>query len=435
MASKNIKIKHLKAQAFRLLQSKQYKEAMVAFEKICKLHAGDAESWCLLGAINGQLGNMDKAILCSKQAISLTPEYVDAYFNLAQAYMSTNQFSDAALNFHKVIKTNPQNEIAFRNLCICLKRSGQESEAANHYQQLIQLGSAHASDYAELGLIYFERRNYSKAEELYIKALKIEPENANTLNLLGNYYRVKGQINEATSCFQKALKFNPALIGAKYYLAAMDDNTSVPDATPPKFVKACYNSIAETYDQVHTADKLGYSVPTSITNMIKQLISADTKLNIIDIGCGTGLCGPLLRNISNRLVGVDLSPGMLEKAREKNAYDEIICADLVETLQSYEDAFDLVISTGVFIHLGDLYPVFQACHKALKSGGLFGFSTHEFTGDGYHLNTTGHYSHAESYINKLSHSTKFKIELQKKIIIYTQAEQKVFGYLYIIRAN
>jgi predicted TPR repeat methyltransferase len=52
----------------------------------------------------------------------------------------------------------------------------------------------------------------------------------------------------------------------------------------------------------------------------------------IDLGCGTGLMGPLLRPYVGRLEGVDLSAGMVQKAKDRGCYDKLDVGELVACL-------------------------------------------------------------------------------------------------------
>ena len=90
-----------------------------------------------------------------------------------------------------------------------------------------------------------------------------------------------------------------------------------------------------------------------------------------DLGCGTGLMGPLLRpHVSGRLEGVDLSQGMVDKARAKGCYDHLAVEELVAYLDGSagqegvqcggSGGYDLLVAADVFVYIGDLGPVFAS---------------------------------------------------------------------------
>jgi predicted TPR repeat methyltransferase len=126
---------------------------------------------------------------------------------------------------------------------------------------------------------------------------------------------------------------------------------------------------------------------------------------VLDVGCGTGLCGPLLAPYARRLVGVDLSRGMLDLAREKNVYHELVQAELTAYLQQQSAAFDAILSADTLVYFGALEEVVAAVAGALRPGGLFIFTVEEATdaamAGSYSLQPHGRYSHGAAYIEQL----------------------------------
>jgi predicted TPR repeat methyltransferase len=122
-------------------------------------------------------------------------------------------------------------------------------------------------------------------------------------------------------------------------------------------------------------------------------------LRALDLGCGTGLAGVPLRARVERLEGVDLSPAMLAKARERGLYDALETADIVDHLRSFKSAaFDLIVAADALVYCGDLRPVFAATAAALVPGGLFAFTVESFAGEGYCLGETMRFAHARAYV-------------------------------------
>jgi predicted TPR repeat methyltransferase len=128
-------------------------------------------------------------------------------------------------------------------------------------------------------------------------------------------------------------------------------------------------------------------------------------LDILDAGCGTGLCGPLVAPYARRLVGVDLSEGMLEHARGKGVYDDLVRAELTEYLGNNRAAFDLIVSADTLVYFGALEDVLAAVAGALRPGGLFVFTLEHAVaaeaGVDYRLETHGRYSHSRPYVDRL----------------------------------
>ncbi len=94
---------------------------------------------------------------------------------------------------------------------------------------------------------------------------------------------------------------------------------------------------------------------------------------ILDAGCGTGLCAPLVKGFSRRLEGVDLSANMLEAARQGGQYDALHVAEIVSFLEAHR-GYGAIVASGVCVFLDDLRPLFAAVRHALIDHGLFVFT-------------------------------------------------------------
>lgn len=95
----------------------------------------------------------------------------------------------------------------------------------------------------------------------------------------------------------------------------------------------------------------------------------------LDIGCGTGRCTIPLARKSKRVIGTDISLGMLQKAILKSnaaGADNItyFLAD-TEELPLKEKVFSAVISFGVLHHVNDPARVVSSVERLLKPGGVF----------------------------------------------------------------
>jgi cobalt-zinc-cadmium efflux system protein len=107
-----------------------------------------------------------------------------------------------------------------------------------------------------------------------------------------------------------------------------------------------YDAWAETYD----ADMLttGYLNPAVVAGLVCRHV-ADRESGILDAGCGTGLIGETLAVLGyTRLIGLDMSDGMLERARRRGVYAELRKGVLGERLDFSDESFAGVIACGVF---------------------------------------------------------------------------------------
>jgi predicted TPR repeat methyltransferase len=126
-------------------------------------------------------------------------------------------------------------------------------------------------------------------------------------------------------------------------------------------------------------------------------------LDVLDIGCGTGLCGPLWRPLSRRLVGVDLSPNMLSKAALRAVYDQLNCAELTGWLAECEQRFHVAVAADVLCYFGDLSAAFKGIASVLRPGGRFACSLEAMpetsaAREPFALLAHGRYQHSRQYL-------------------------------------
>ena len=153
----------------------------------------------------------------------------------------------------------------------------------------------------------------------------------------------------------------------------------------------------------------------------------------MDLGCGTGLCGPLFRGMARTMVGVDLSPGMLTMASQRKLYDRLVTGDITKELRKYEDTYDLILAADVFIYVGGLDQVFQAISTALKPGGLFALSIEaEVESDDFVLKPTGRYTHSIGYTGRLAEVAGLReVSLDESVLRMDKA-QPIDGYIVVL---
>lgn len=87
---------------------------------------------------------------------------------------------------------------------------------------------------------------------------------------------------------------------------------------------------------------------------------------ILEAGCGTGLVLEGLAQLAKRAVGVDISAGMLEKARERGL--EVVKGSVTD-LPFDDDSFDAVVSFKVLAHVPDLGKALAECARVTRPGG------------------------------------------------------------------
>jgi ubiquinone/menaquinone biosynthesis C-methylase UbiE len=154
-------------------------------------------------------------------------------------------------------------------------------------------------------------------------------------------------------------------------------------AGDPDQIRAVYADWAQSYDD-DTLVGMGYVAPAIAAEKLASEVSSSDR--ILDAGCGTGLVGKALDDQCDATIdGIDLSPEMLIQARTKGVYDTLGTADMTQQLAIDDNAYDGVISVGVFTsgHVGP--DAMNELVRVIKSGAPAVITVHEkvWDKDGY----------------------------------------------------
>jgi predicted TPR repeat methyltransferase len=289
---------------------------------------------------------------------------------------------------------------------VVLKAAGRLDEAAAAYARALAIDPAHVNALINLGVLARMRGQPEEAEAAYRNALRLAPGHAeaySNLRLLGNAYYVAGQRENAIEVFESCLRYKPDDPVARHMLAACSGR-GVPERAPDAYVLATFDGFAESFDQ--RLAELGYRAPQLVTEAVAAAgLAPNGCLVVLDAGCGTGLCGPLLAPYSARLIGVDLSGAMLDKARERGAYHELVKGELTAYLAAHPHAHDLVVSADTLVYFGALEHVVALVATALRPGGRFVYTVEELAEDAtgeYRLQPHGRYAHRADYVQQVS---------------------------------
>ncbi|HEV7325394.1 MAG TPA: methyltransferase [Bosea sp. (in: a-proteobacteria)] len=229
-------------------------------------------------------------------------------------------------------------------------------------------------------------------------------------HLYGLAQETLGHNEEAATAWRQCLDLDPNdHVGAKLDLARIGAMPAE-QATSENFSGALFDGYAERFDS-HLVGTLQYQAPALLRDALARHCEQTGRPfkfgTVLDLGCGTGLMGEVIRAETEFLVGCDLSPRMIAKALAKMQeggrplYDKLATAGLTAFLASRPDASaDLVIAADVFVYLGDLAPCFHQSARVLKAGGLFAFTVQSHEGEGIAVGQDRRFAHAESWIRE-----------------------------------
>lgn len=242
--------------------------------------------------------------------------------------------------------------------------------------------------------------------------------------------------HDATRAFEAARAADPAdVLGAGLRLARLGIGEPL-GAMTPGYVRALFDEYAIRFDR-HLVRSLRYRGPDLLGDALRRACSRlgrPFRFGLaLDLGCGTGLAGEVMRGRCHRLAGIDLSLAMVERARRKSLYDELATGDLVDWLATRPEAeADLALAADVFVYLGDLQPAFAAARHALAPAGLLAFTVQAAEGDGVTLGDDLRYAHGERHLRTLAAASGFEVALLEAASTREDRGVPVRGFLVVL---
>jgi len=406
-------------------------KARQAYRKVLKAAPGHADALHMLGLLEHQAGDNAAAIKLFNRAVAAGPASAELYTNLGSALQASGKADAAIAAFRQAIGINPGFALAHNNLGNALRVTGGMDAALDAFRQAISIAPDFALAHYNLGDLLHAHGQHDEAIAAMKRALTLEPNFPDACNSLATMLMEQEGMDEARALFERTLQLDNKNTSARHMLSALEGHTT--KSAPAGYVVGLFDGCASYFDQ-HLVEELGYQVPQSLHKAVSQLLGPEQQeLDVMDLGCGTGLCGPLFRGMAGTMVGVDLSPGMLTKASQRKLYDRLVTADIIKELRVCEDAYDLILAADVFIYVGGLDQVFEAIGMALRSGGLFAFSIEAKEGDGnFVLRPTGRYAHSIGYLIRLAEAVGLQEVYLEESVLRMDKGQPVAGYIVVL---
>ena len=411
-------------------------EAEAMYRLVLDHQADHADVACNLGSLLQDLNRPDEAIESYRNAIAAQPNHADAHFNLGVMYQDGLRLSDSEESYMRALSLDPEHPEATANLGSVLQAQDKFEEAEEAYRTAIEVvGTAPSLDDDErIGMLM--TLHYS-------------------LGTILDRFEVTSGVchggvpckDAAISAYQTTLKYNPDHALALHALAAHLADGSVTTASR-EYVTTLFDDYADTFDESLTG--LEYRAPDAVAAALYDVIKKRYKSNgktpqraelrtTLDAGCGTGLLGTLLRSMTHTLIGVDLSKKMVARAHEREIYDELIVGDIEETLVSLKGRLiDLVAAADVFVYFGDMKGIFEKVAEVLTPGGFFTFTTELLeeaslseASAGFHLQSSGRFSHTKGYLGKLAMESGFAVVHHESIVPRIELGKPIKGQLFV----
>jgi predicted TPR repeat methyltransferase len=399
--------------ALALQQAEQWAAAEDVYGRILEVAPNHAEALHFSGVLAHQRGRTEDAVALIARSLELEPKRADWHSNLGIVLQDQLRLDDAIAAYRSAIALEPNHANAHSNLGVVLRAKGKVAEAETAYRAAIRIDPEHSDAYHNLGVLLNAQKRPREAALCFSKVITLRPRDPEARRLLALAHCTLGDVEQAVGIFEEWLEDDPDDPVARHMLAACSGR-NVPPRASDAFIETTFDSFAASFDS--KLAKLLYRAPALVAEMLKRSDVAPSKsLDVLDAGCGTGLCGPLIAPYARRLVGVDLSERMLDQARERSIYDELVKGELTAYLASCTETFDVIVSADTLVYFGPLEPVVDASEDALRPGGRLIFTVEELVGvghdEGYSIGISGRYRHARGYVQGVLEAASLRPEI------------------------
>jgi predicted TPR repeat methyltransferase len=410
-------------------------DALASYDRAVALDGHYALAYCNRGNALRKLGRLAEALASYERALAIRSPYPEASCNRAMLLNDLGQGAAALASAEQALAARPAYADAWCARGNALQGLGRCAEALESYDRALALQPASAEIHCARGTALKRLDEPEAALCSYGRAIELRPGYATAHQYRANVLRALGRREEAIAAYRRALELGGDAGQIGFALAALGA-AEAPPASPPAYVKELFDQYAGHFER-HLVEVLEYRTPALLGAALQRTL-APSNADTLDLGCGTGLFGPWLRAMSRTLAGVDLSPRMLDKARERGLYDSLECADIVDYLAGGPaHAWDLVAAADVFVYFGDLAGVFAQVRRALRPGGGFCFSVEAWEEDAqldYTLLASNRYAHSLDYLRRVAEATGFELVDLTRERLRNEKDGQVMGYLVVLRS-
>lgn len=410
-------------------------EALLCVETSLEYEPRQAHNWLLLAALHMTKINAAGAEKAYLRALALDETCADASFGLGLLYFEEKRFAEAAHYLALALMQDGSHHAA-ANACLAqsLYVIGRFKEAAaalaraiDAYPETPKLRERYALLRLLEGLIdgpvdqalasYWDAAGSGEDD--------LRKVTRTAFNLLNGY----GYREAAIALGRLRLDWEPDDPEQLYLQAAVEGAKL--DRAPDAYLKSYFNQFADDFDR-QLVEVLHYGVPWELCALLDVGPAAFTR--ILDLGCGTGLAGPLLRPLGATLVGVDLAARMLAKAAERQLYDRLVESEATAFLGQEATPFDLIFATDVLVYFGDLRWLFAGAARSLRPGGRFAFNVETAATEDFSLLASGRFAHNPAYIAKAA-CADFAILTSVATTVRLEANRPVPGALFVLQRH
>ena len=418
------------AQAVTLMKAKQLDAADELLARILESAPGDPDALHYQGLLRHAQGRADESIALIGRSLTLQPAQSGAWNNLGNLLIEAGRIDDAMRAYENSVSFASGDEAAdaLSNIATLERGKGHWQAAERVSRRAIELRPAFSEAWYNLSIALMEQGRIHESVIANSRAVVLQPRNMSARGRVIRALELLGEREQALGMYREWLAEAPGNPVVSHLLAACEGHT--PARASDGYVETVFDSYAGSFDA--SLEKLHYRAPELVARAVRDMFGPPAaRIAVVDAGCGTGLCAPLLRPWASHLAGCDLSVGMLQRADQRGGYDVLHKAELTHYLHTQPGRFDLVASADTLCYFGDLHEVLAAAARALRPAGGVVFTVEAMPGgpDDFRLEGSGRYRHAAAHVEACLAAAGFDAVRIESIVPRREAGQDVQGWL------
>lgn len=391
-----------------------------------------------LGIVLHQHRQHEEGLQRIRLSCALMPDNAGWLNDLGNVLFSLGEFEEAGEAYQSALAIDPQDHEVWNNLGSAHLQHGDTDSAIAAFSQAVELAPEFAPALIHLGNIHEAAGDKMTSAVYQCRAYVLPPLEGKSREMLGVSFYFLGRLEEAAAIYQTWLEDEPGHPIAQHMHAACSQ-IAVPSRASDSYIEWHFDRYAKTFND-NLLGSLGYRGPQLMGQGLASLGIGGKQYAILDIGCGTGLCAPFAAPYARSLIGVDLSGNMLEQARARGGYDQLIRQEITHYLSNQEHHFDIVLSADTLIYFGGLETVFCAVAGALQRGGFFLFTVEAVDPEAqqpthYQLHASGRYRHSTDYVRQCLCEAGFSLLRIDATTLREEIRRPVPGMLVIATKN
>lgn len=383
-------------------------------------------------------GQLAKAESWGRRVLALAPGTAQAMFLVGMVCQQTQRLTEALQMWQSGLRLEPNALHGWVNKGLIEKQQGQLQEAIASFRQALALNPAIPPVYYSLGLTHVLRGERAEAEQAFRRCLELNPAHAEAAMQLATLLRYENRPDDAAEIYGNVLRNDPGNAAARFYLDSLTQNAE-PARIPANVIRAIYadESVGRSLEG-SLVKHLQYRTPGILQSALEDALGAERPaLDILDLGCGSGIYGSLLKPRAKRMTAVDLSAAMIEECRRKGVYDELHVQDIADYLREVENKFDLIVAMDMLCFFSDLHELVARCAAVLKPGGLFAFSVERATNDQpWQFHHYGHFLHSLAHLHEVASAAGLREARIVESVLRRELDEDRPGYVaLLVRAD